>query len=897
MADHLHALQVGYRLDELEFQQVLSVGRYGIKYLAFDHDKNELCAVKEYLPDGIAARVPDSATVTSNTSAHAAPFAAGLARFLDEARVQSRIKHPNFVRVHRWIHANDTGYMVLEYVEGQTLSSLLGDGDKLAEQRLQQVIGPVLSPLEQLHDLGFRHHDIRPGNIVLRDDGQPMLLEIGASRQNLGTARQSFGDRSQGTQLSESTPGYAPVEKYSSGSTRLGAWTDIYALGAVMYRATVGEVPPDATSRVVQDDMTPAAQAAAGNCSKAILDAIDAALAIMPGERPASIAAWRAMLPSAWNEGALHKPRSENVARGSTRVAARGGMVPRRAQASEAKGQSKQASTRRWVIPTAAAVLLTALLTYVDVGVLRDQPPRLPPQAEASRTAGAAAAANELQNEPALDAADAFAPEEAEAPTPEEADAHASAQGETEAPVQSEPGAPAPVEAETPAPSDRATLIVATEPAGAEVLLNGEVVGISPLDLDDLFPGRYDIALRHPLYETQALYDQTLAADATLRIERALTRATGALAISTTPSGAWIERGGERLDQTTPATLEGLAAGAVTVAIGLDGYQQAVAEAEVPPDGLAELNVELEPVIAQGTLTLELEPAAAVVNLPGVDAPYAPGMSLPNGAYRVEVSLAGYVAQTRTVEVDGDVVAAFSLASATQPFEVLPTPPQAVVTLLDAEQDYAPGMSLPPGDYRVRVALEGYLDIEQTIRHGSAPTRQAIALQRLPPPAFSEVLARLTSANPAWTSDLQFAGNCSARADRADSECYSIDLRLTRRAYVLLAYAIKAQRLVYSSCGPGAVRALVRGRYTFDVSLNAAERVRQLNIFILAAPNAAAANSLHQILREVPGSCGNAGSMRDWMRRFEQLLQATPSTVAHRQISLTRGEGGLFSSE
>ena len=290
MADHLYALPSGYRLEQYEFSNVLSLGAYGIKYQALDHETGNQVAIKEYLPDGIAVRrdtrhevtargrspslyrgasVPEDSesvvvadtSVVPRSSADKQAFDVGLGRFLDEARMQARLEHPNLVQVHRALRANGTGYVVMDYVEGETLAQLLERRSTLAEEDLNAVVGPILGPLELLHQHGFLHQDIRPGNIVLRSDGTPVLLEIGGSRQVHGGARQTFGDRARAPNLTAPTAGFSALELYSSRS-RLGAWTDIYALGAVMYACISGRPPPDAPSRVIEDELVPAAEAA-----------------------------------------------------------------------------------------------------------------------------------------------------------------------------------------------------------------------------------------------------------------------------------------------------------------------------------------------------------------------------------------------------------------------------------------------------------------------------------------------------------------------------------------------------------------------------------------------------------------------------------------------------------
>ena len=145
-----------------------------------------------------------------------------------------------------------------------------------------------------VHGADFLHRDIKPGNIVLRaEDGSPVLLDFGAARQAIGAKSRSV--------TSIVTPGYAPIEQYSSRGDQ-GPWTDIYALGGVCYRALTGQVPDDATDRVRNDPLVPVAQRCAGQASRGFLLAIDMALSVDEGDRPQSVEAWRAALETETGE-------------------------------------------------------------------------------------------------------------------------------------------------------------------------------------------------------------------------------------------------------------------------------------------------------------------------------------------------------------------------------------------------------------------------------------------------------------------------------------------------------------------------------------------------------------------------------------------------------------------
>ena len=284
---HHLALPQGTRIRDFEFHRVLGHGGFGITYLGWNVTLDIPVAIKEYLPTDLATRKGDQSVVPQSSQV-VSDFQWGLERFLDEARTLARLQHPNIVRVHQYFEAHGTAYIAMDYVEGEDLSAYLTRKGTLQEAELKGILYPLLDALEVVHGADFLHRDIKPGNIVLRDvDGSPVLLDFGAARQAIGAKSRSV--------TSIVTPGYAPIEQYSSRG-RQGAWTDIYALGGVCYRALTGQVPDDATDRMRQDPLVPVAQRCAGQASRGFLLAIDMALSVDEGDRPQSVGAWREAL-------------------------------------------------------------------------------------------------------------------------------------------------------------------------------------------------------------------------------------------------------------------------------------------------------------------------------------------------------------------------------------------------------------------------------------------------------------------------------------------------------------------------------------------------------------------------------------------------------------------------
>ena len=295
---HRLALPKGTRIRDFEFHRVLGHGGFGITYLGWNVTLDIPVAIKEYFPADLATR-ERNLSVVPQTDQAAPDFQWGLERFLDEARILARFQHPGIVRIHHFFEAHRTAYIVMDYVEGESLSAYLTRKGTLSEVELQGILDPLLGALEVVHRADFLHRDIKPGNIVLRaKDGSPVLLDFGAARQAMGAKSRSV--------TSIVTPGYAPIEQYSTRAAQ-GAWTDIYALGGVCYRALTGENPFDATDRMRNDPLVPVAQRCAGKASPKFLAAIDAALTVDAPDRPQSIAAWRESLSDAGkarNDGA-----------------------------------------------------------------------------------------------------------------------------------------------------------------------------------------------------------------------------------------------------------------------------------------------------------------------------------------------------------------------------------------------------------------------------------------------------------------------------------------------------------------------------------------------------------------------------------------------------------------
>ena len=283
--EYRNALETGATLAEYQLKSVLGVGGFGMTYLAWDGNLEKHVAIKEYLPGDLAVRALDGSVVPVSTN-HQYDYQWGLERFILEARTLARFSHPHIVRVNRYFEANGTGYMVMDYEEGESLNQLLKRAPLPAEAELRRILLPLLDGLAAVHVANFLHRDIKPSNIFMRANGSPVLLDFGAARATGG------GTRSLTAVL---TPGYAPLEQYSADGKQ-GPWSDIYAMGGVLYRVVTDRNPPDAVSRLQNDSVKSGLASAQGRYSAPLLRAIEWALSVKAEMRPQTVAEWKAAL-------------------------------------------------------------------------------------------------------------------------------------------------------------------------------------------------------------------------------------------------------------------------------------------------------------------------------------------------------------------------------------------------------------------------------------------------------------------------------------------------------------------------------------------------------------------------------------------------------------------------
>jgi hypothetical protein len=282
------ALAAGTTLRGWRVVGTIGQGGFGIVYRAED-DAGRPVAIKEYLPAQLAVRDADGALAPASPQV-ADTFAAGLRGFVEEARLLAGVRHPGLVEVLDAWEAQGTAYMAMPLYEGRTLERLIAERPQgLDAPTLEAVVVPLMGALEAIHAAGCVHRDVSPDNVIVRPGGGAVLLDLGA-------ARRVVGDRVRATTVMLKA-GYAPIEQYADDpDCRIGPWSDVYALAAVMHHAMTGEAPPPAPLRVMRDTRVPLAGRCPAGYAPGFAEAVDAAMALRPQDRPQSIDAFRARL-------------------------------------------------------------------------------------------------------------------------------------------------------------------------------------------------------------------------------------------------------------------------------------------------------------------------------------------------------------------------------------------------------------------------------------------------------------------------------------------------------------------------------------------------------------------------------------------------------------------------
>ncbi len=237
----IHVIPGTVLKDRYIIGKVVGYGGFGVTYIAWDTLLQNRVAIKEYLPSEFSTRIPGKPELTVFNGDKSQQFQDGMKKFLDEARRLAKFQNETgIVKIYDCFEDNRTAYIIMEYLEGITLSEYLKENGTIPEDVAVQMLMPIMQSLKTVHKEGIIHRDIAPDNIMITSKGEIKLIDFGAARYATTSHSRSL------TVIIK--PGYSPEEQYRSRGDQ-GPHTDVHALGAVLYRMITGQVPPDAMER------------------------------------------------------------------------------------------------------------------------------------------------------------------------------------------------------------------------------------------------------------------------------------------------------------------------------------------------------------------------------------------------------------------------------------------------------------------------------------------------------------------------------------------------------------------------------------------------------------------------------------------------------------------------
>ena len=236
----LTMLQVGTVLHgTYRIESYLSSGGFGNTYKVTNQEFHETFAIKEFFVKGVCQRDGNNTTIIVSNSENAGSFALQKEKFKKEARRLRSLNNPHIVKVYDLFEENGTAYYVMDYVDGENLSTRLKRTNApLEESEVRNYLNQILDGFEAIHNEGMFHLDIKPANIMVDSHDVVKLIDFGASKQ-----QSTVGGATMSTGISY-TNGYAPSEQMSQSYDKFGPWTDFYALGATMYKLLTNQDPP-----------------------------------------------------------------------------------------------------------------------------------------------------------------------------------------------------------------------------------------------------------------------------------------------------------------------------------------------------------------------------------------------------------------------------------------------------------------------------------------------------------------------------------------------------------------------------------------------------------------------------------------------------------------------------
>lgn len=264
----------------------ISSGGFGCTYEAEHIKLKKRVAIKEFFVKDFCNRDDNTASVSVGTVSKMGLVKRLATKFCEEAQALSQLNHPGIVKVTDVFDENGTSYFVMDFIDGKSLNEMVKSQGPLPEELALQFIRQVGAALKYVHNNNRLHLDVKPGNIMVNRQGQAILIDFGASKQY-----DEVGGENTSTLLGK-TPGYAPIEQMGNDVVKFTPSTDIYALGATLYKLLTGKTPKSATLRVSGEELDPLPE----NISQPVKNAVNASMELNKKNRPQTIDEFFAIL-------------------------------------------------------------------------------------------------------------------------------------------------------------------------------------------------------------------------------------------------------------------------------------------------------------------------------------------------------------------------------------------------------------------------------------------------------------------------------------------------------------------------------------------------------------------------------------------------------------------------
>ena len=363
--------------------EMLGQGGFGITYIGFDLLLEQKIAIKEYFPmsTGMVSREGRSTVVWSDAVMQKSGVEKGFDSFLKEARKMAKLRSiPSVVGVNSVFIQNETAYIVMDFIEGETLLKKLQREGPMDYGTCVSLMTPIMQALSEVHKHGIIHRDISPDNIMVQNDGRLILLDLGAAKD---LDIQGKDGNMQSSQM-VAKQGFSPVEQYGRDG-KIGSWTDVYAMAATIYYCCTGVLPPSATDRMIEDTLT-----CRPRLTKEEFDVLAFCMNVLPQNRPQNMDALLQIVthPAGKTPPVRDVPKTEPV-----RPETRNLQPPK-----PAPGRPLP----KWLIPgIAATVAVIALIISVGSGGKKSTPASSVKAPAAQAAATEAAPTEPVPTEPA----------------------------------------------------------------------------------------------------------------------------------------------------------------------------------------------------------------------------------------------------------------------------------------------------------------------------------------------------------------------------------------------------------------------------------------------------------------------------------------------------------------